>query len=336
MDLDAFVTEHRAEWERLRQLAGARRRKLTPTEVDELVVLYQRATTHLSMVRSQAPDPALVAWLSRLVLRARASLTPARTPSPADFSRFLLVTFPGEVYRAGGWWIGVAVLFSVLAGIRMAVVAADPTQFLPQARIEELVEYAFEDYYSTYQPQNFMVGVWTNNAYLAAICLAAGILIVPAVLVLWYNAENIGVVGGAMIGSGRADLFFSLVLVHGLLELTAIFVAAGVGLRIGWAWIAPGPERTRAQAVAQRARSGMVVALGIGLVLLVSAGIEAFVTPAPVPIALRLAAGVVVWLVFLAYIAYFGALAVRGKQTADVDSFDRPAEVPTAGDRPPG
>ena len=42
-------------------------------------------------------------------------------------------------------------------------------------------------------------------------------------------------------------LFFGLILPHGLLELTCLFVAAGVGLRLFWAWVSPGP-RTRVRA----------------------------------------------------------------------------------------
>ena len=52
-------------------------RKLTAAEVDELVVLYRRTATHLSVVRSRSADPTLVAWLSRLVLQARAAVTPS-------------------------------------------------------------------------------------------------------------------------------------------------------------------------------------------------------------------------------------------------------------------
>ena len=68
MDLDAYVAERRGEWNRLETLT--RKRRLKPDEADELVLLYQRAATHLSMIRSRSPDPVLVAGLSRLVLGA--------------------------------------------------------------------------------------------------------------------------------------------------------------------------------------------------------------------------------------------------------------------------
>jgi hypothetical protein len=50
VDVDAFVLTHRGTWDRLDQLIK-RRRSLTGVEVDELVELYQRVSTHLSMLR---------------------------------------------------------------------------------------------------------------------------------------------------------------------------------------------------------------------------------------------------------------------------------------------
>ena len=74
MDIDAYVAAHRGEWQRLEQLlhrSGGLRSRRTGAEVDELVTLYQRVATHLSVVRSASPDPALVGRLSSLVARAR-------------------------------------------------------------------------------------------------------------------------------------------------------------------------------------------------------------------------------------------------------------------------
>src|ERR1039458_8044949 len=69
VDVDAFVAAHQADWARLDELVR-RRRRLTGDEVDELVGLYQRTTTHLSVLRSAGHDPALAAPLSSRVAHA--------------------------------------------------------------------------------------------------------------------------------------------------------------------------------------------------------------------------------------------------------------------------
>ena len=331
MDLDAFAIEHGAEWQRLRQLLSRPRRRLSAAEVDELVMLYRRAATHLSVVQSRTPDPNLVAMLTRLVLQARAAVNPAPGFRWVAVWRFLTISFPIEVYRAGRWCAGVGAAFVGLSAVLIAIVAGDPQvalQFMPQAEIDSLVSHDFEAYYSSNAPQNFTFAVWTNNAWLSAICLASGVILLPVLYLLWSNALNLGLVGGVMVGNDRSDVFFGLLLVHGLLELTCIFVAAGVGLRIGWAWIAPGPLRTRGQAVASAGRSGVAVALGLVPVLLVSGVVEAFVTPSPLPSAVKLFVGALVWLAFMAYVIVLGSAAARNEASADVDPLDREALAP--------
>ena len=71
---------------------------------------------------------------------------------------------------------------------------------------------------------------------------------------LFENAANVGVQGGLMFAHGKGGLFFSLILPHGMLELTAVFLAAAAGLRLGWTVIDPGP-RPRGQALAEEGRS---------------------------------------------------------------------------------
>ena len=88
---------------------------------------------------------------------------------------------------------------------------------------------------------------------MSALALALGVLLLPVVVILWQNALNVGIAGGLMASGGRLDLFFGLILPHGLLELTCVFVAAGAGLRLGWAWVDPGP-RTRSARSPRRAR----------------------------------------------------------------------------------
>ena len=66
----------------------------------------------------------------------------------------------------------------------------------------------------------------------------------PVIYMLWENTMNLGVDGAYMVAAGRGDVFLTLILPHGMLEMTSFFVAAGVGLKLGWTMIDPGP-RTR-------------------------------------------------------------------------------------------
>jgi uncharacterized membrane protein SpoIIM required for sporulation len=197
----------------------------------------------------------------------------------------------------------------------------------------ELQQYAEQDfaaYYSEFQAQNFAASVWTHNALIAAQCLASGVLIVPVVYILGQNMFGLGMSGGIMLSTGHADTFFGLILPHGLLELTCIFVGAGVGLRIGWAWIAPGPHRTRGQALTERARGGMLVALGLAVTLGVAGLLEAYVTPSGLPTALRVGIGSVVWLAFMAYALVLGGAAHRRGETGELAPEHSVTPVPTA------
>ena len=152
------------------------------------------------------------------------------------------------------------------------------TSQLTPAEIQAYVGTDFEHYYSEFPHHEFATLVWVNNAWVAAQCIAFGVLGLPVLYVLFQNVQGVGIVAALMMANDRTSLFFGLILPHGLLELTAVFVAAAVGLRLFWSWVEPGP-RTRLQAFAAEGRTAIAIAIGLVFVLLVSGAIEGFVTP---------------------------------------------------------
>ncbi|MGH3318872.1 MAG: stage II sporulation protein M [Streptosporangiaceae bacterium] len=333
MDVDAFVVAHRAEWERLERLI-ARRRRLSGEEVDELVDLYRRVTTQLSVVRSNSPDPMLVSRLSALVARTRAAVTGVHAPAWRDAARFLTVTFPAAAYRVRWWWLSTAFAFLAVATLLGTWVVVTPrvrSSVGTSEQIRRLINHDFEHYYSAHPATAFAAEVWTNNAWVAALSLTFGILLgIPTVWMLWSNAFNVGVQAGLFVAYGRAEVFFGLILPHGLLELTAVFLAAATGLRLGWTVIDPG-RRRRADALAEEGRVAASIAIGLVLVLLVSGAVEAFVTPSPLPTAARVGIGAAVEAAFLSYVIVLGRRAVRIGETGDLPIGRRPDAAPTAG-----
>ena len=329
MDVDAFVLAHRATWDRLDQLVK-RRRRLTGAEVDELVDLYQRVSTHLSMVRSASGDSVVVGRLSGLVARARAAVTGAHAPLWREFVRFWTVSFPVVAYQAWRWWLGTAIGFFIVTVALALWVSGNPevhSAIGTPSEIEELVNHDFASYYSEHPAGSFALQVWVNNAWVAAQCIVYAILLgLPIPYVLYQNAANLGLIAGLMFHAGQGHLFLGLITPHGLLELTAVFLAGAVGMRLGWSVISPG-DRPRGQVLAERGRAVVSVAIGLVVVLLISGLVEAFVTPSPLPTFMRIAIGVAVEVAFLAYVIYFGRKAVRAGETGDVE--DAPDVVPT-------
>ena len=336
MDIDAFVAVHTGEWSRLERLLRRARRpsRLSGAEVDELVTLYQRVATHLSILQTRSPDPVLVARLSRLVANARAAVAGAHVPAWRAIGRFFASTFPVAVYRTRRWWVPTA-LVSVAAAFALGIwVDTHPEvqrSLLPPSDVRDLVNHEFADYYRAHPAHDFAARVWTNNVWVAAEVLVGGLTLgLLTIYSLLGNVVNVGVVGGYMAAAGKLGLFFGLISPHGILELTAVFVASGAGLRLGWTMIDPGPRR-RADALAEEGRSTVVLALGLVVVLAVSGVIEAFVTPSGLPTWARITIGVAAEIVFLAYVWIVGRRAALAGETADLDEELRGAVAPVAG-----
>jgi uncharacterized membrane protein SpoIIM required for sporulation len=329
VDVDAFVLAHRPTWDRLEALVK-RRRQLTGAEVDELVDLYQRVSTHLSMVRTASNDSVLIGRLSGLVAASRSAVTGAHAPLWSEFTRFWTVSFPVVAYRSWRWWLGTAVAFFVVTVLIALWVSGNPevrASIGTPSEIDELINHNVASYYSENPAGSFALQVWVNNSWVAAQCIGFAILLgIPIPYVLFQNAANLGLIAGLMVDANKADILLGLLTPHGLLELTAVFLAAAAGMRLGWSVIAPG-NRPRGQVLAEQGRAVVTVAVGLIAVLLVSGLIEALVTPSPLPTFVRIGIGLAAEIAFLAYIFHFGRKAARAGETGDID--DAPDVVPT-------
>ncbi|HVE74974.1 MAG TPA: stage II sporulation protein M, partial [Mycobacteriales bacterium] len=100
----------------------------------------------------------------------------------------------------------------------------------------------------------------------------------------------------------------------------------GLGLKIGWTVVDPG-GRTRAGALAEEGRALLAGALGLALVLLVSAVIEAYVTPSGLSTWARVGIGIGAEAAFFAYVFLLGRRAHLAGVTGDVDDEVR-GDVP--------
>src|SRR4030095_11230443 len=121
---------------------------------------------------------------------------------------------------------------------------------------EAYVNHDFEAYYSSAPAAQFASQVFSNNVLVAFQAFALGILFcVGTLFVLVQNGANLGLAAGLFAAVGQRPKCWGLILPHGLLELTSVFVAGGAGLRLGWTLIDPG-DPPRALGLAAEGRRG--------------------------------------------------------------------------------
>jgi len=284
-------------------------------------------------VRSVAPDPSVVSRLSDILGRARAAIAGAHDPALSDVARFLVLFLPAALYRIRWWTVGVMAVFVAIAVVAGVQVFTDPgaqAAMGTPGELRTLAEESFAAYYSENPAGSFATLVWMHNAVLAALCVAFGITGVVPVYFLVQNAVHVGAIGGVLALHDGLGIFFQLILPHGLLELTAVFVAGGAGLKIFWSMIDPG-GRPRGQALSEEGRSLFTVAIGLVGVLAVSGLIEAFVTPSSLPWWLKIVIGALALAAFWTYLLVVGRRAVRAGETGDLLADDNVDTLPVVG-----
>jgi uncharacterized membrane protein SpoIIM required for sporulation len=330
MDLDAYSAAHRDDWDRLAQLGSKRR--FSGAEADELIEHYQAGASQLSAIQTSAGQTVSGDRLSLGLSRARLRFTGASANVLSQLPRFFAAQLPAALYRIRWLCFAVAAAFVLIAVLFGWWAASNPAVLATMGSQADFEQYReeFVNYYSEFSTGSFTSVVWTNNAWLAAQAIAFGITGLYPAYLIFSNAQGLGMSAAALHSVDALDTFFLYIAPHGQLELYAIFVAGAAGMRVFWAWIAPG-ARTRAQSLAQEGRAMFTIVVGLIIALFVSGVIEGFVTRQDWPWVIKIGIGTIALAGFLFYQWVIGRRAYRAGETGDLDEFEAGARQLVAG-----
>ncbi len=286
------IERKRELWNRLSELLDkidARGiRALSREELHELGRLHRTVSSHLAQAQSGASDEAIVAYLNRLVARSHAHIYRSRTTtSRSRVARFFASVFPAAVQQNACYVLVAAVLLFGSGALAFCVTYAQPRlarAFIGEAmaRSVDPQEFSQDSPMAALSPAERTVlssAIMGNNIRVGLISFAGGVLCaVPTVLVLVQNGFILGGLTGLYMAHGAGLPFLALVLPHGILELLAVVVAAGGGLRLGYALIAPGRLRRR-DALYVAGREAVLLAVGATPLFAIAAVVEGFLTP---------------------------------------------------------
>lgn len=316
-------TTPRDRWRDLSALLDKAARRgpagLAADEVRRLCRLYRQVTIDLSHARAAGDDPARVQYLNALAARAHGQVYAAGKLRLGPVVAFVTGGFARCLrrnWRPVGAAAAVLLLTTLASGL---AVVRDPelAYSLFDERVVEYENLRLEKQAGEYRG-NFTFDVSDsplvaaeiigNNVKVAVFAFGLGALgCVLGVFLLVFNGRMLGTLSGLVWNGGYFVGFYSLILTHGVLELSAICVSAGGGFRLGWALLAPG-RRPRADALKAASGDAFGLLAGAVLMLLVAGVIEAFVTPHFGP-AVRWSVAAGTGAVFALYVALAGRRA---------------------------
>ncbi|MEW9123906.1 MAG: stage II sporulation protein M [Thermotaleaceae bacterium] len=281
-----FIEINQSNWERLEKIVhDFSNNKLShypSNTLEEFLFLFRAASHHLAYVRTHYPQSQLEKYLNALVGSAHHHLYSVRKNPWHDFKNFVTRILPEKFYQYQPYILSSFLFFLLGAFLSFTLVYYDPSYsfyFIPQSILEN-IDYSFQAKHWDYALMSSTIFI--NNINVSLRAFVYGIFLgIGTMYILLINGALLGALSALVYVNGDVLKYLSLILPHGILELTAIFMSGAAGLLLGKALILPGKFK-RLDFIVKNGKEGMPLVLGAVLFLSMAALIEGFFTPLPI------------------------------------------------------
>lgn len=288
MNVKQFVQRHRQEWSELEKAVATIHKKgsnITAANINHFHQLYQKAAQNLSYSQTYYPNEEVTGYLNSLVSKAHNLLYKDQTTSLGQFKHFFTRTFIRlflEQWKAV--FVAMALFTLGMLGGFFSILH-DPLNLytvLPSdmAKAVDPAQLGSSD--GMVNSPLMSTQIMTNNIQVAFLAFAGGVTLgLLTVYVMIYNGVIVGALAGLFWHAGKTYDFWAYIVPHGMIELTAIFIAGGSGLLMGYKLFVPGPF-SRGYQLKRQAKRSVQLLLGTIPLFIIAGIIEGFITPAAI------------------------------------------------------
>lgn len=177
--------------------------------------------------------------------------------------------------------------------------------------------------YADSNPFSMWIRIMINNIMVSFSYFFRGILFgIPSITSLAKESIRIGAFEHMFYAKGLGGQAVVTVLLHGLLELTAIILTCGAGVVMGMSYLFAGTQK-RIDSLKQGARDGVKIVVGLVPVFIVAAFIEGFITryykmPLFMSLSILAVCGVFIIWYFIIYPIHLKRRASLGASTGEL------------------
>lgn len=329
-----WIEKRKPHWAKLEALLNQSKtsglRSLSRSDLQELSLLYRQTAADLATIREDRASVHFARYLNQLLVRAHNTIYSSHRASAKGVVNFFWRTYP-EVFRRNLRHCALATAIFAIAGLVGAVLTYQNPDFKVKILGPQMVETIDRHQMWTHS----IVGIkpvassaiMTNNMSVGFTTFAMGITAgLGTIYMMAFNGLLIGVIGVACYFSGMSLQLWSFVAPHGVLELPAIFLAGGAGLRIAQGLLFPG-MLPRRDSLARAGLEAVQLLLGTIPILIIAGIIEAFVSPTELPIPLKFSMAAALFILLIVYLFGVGRdhaasqLGTERKQLAGQSPF---------------
>jgi uncharacterized membrane protein SpoIIM required for sporulation len=313
-----FIESRRPRWDKLEAaIQSLERGRLSASELVGLARLYREATADLARLQTfQSQDgleDELVIYLNHLVARAYSQIYRGSPARMASLWRFLRSGFPATFRETLPWTLLALSVFAIGLAYGFITALSDSSfvaLIVPPQLIQKVEEgTVWFDSILAVKPLASSL-IMTNNISISFLAFALGITFGLGTLYLMvFNGLMVGTLSALCYTHGLSVPFWSFVLPHGVIELTAIFIAGGAGFLLAGALLFPG-DLPRKDALLKRARQAGRLILGCVPLLVVAGIVEAFFSPIHVSAGFKFGVAGLLLGLLLCYLLLSGAKGV--------------------------
>lgn len=283
-----FIKVNTNTWRELEDLSLKINKKgiksLNSNEVKTFLHQFRQSCHHLAYARTHYPQSNMISYLNALITKCHSHIYAVKKVSPLSFFKYLGYEFPALI-REYKWYVLSSIGFFLVGFIVSLLLVfnnIDNTKFFLPSNIVDGIKHTKTgggDWNNPLMSSYIMV----NNITVSLKAFVMGITLgIGTIYVLFFNGAMLGALTGVIYRYGNSINFWSLILPHGLIELSAIFIAGAGGFIIAKNLLLPG-EYTRMHALIKGSKQAISLLIGVIFMLIIAGIIEGFFTPLKIP-----------------------------------------------------
>jgi uncharacterized membrane protein SpoIIM required for sporulation len=314
-----FIKKNKDRWERLEHDI--------PVDPDDMARDFTKLVDDLAYAKTFYRTSRVTQYINSLASRIYLGIYRNRKEDSNRLLRFWAYDVPMTVAKYHRIILFSLAVFAIFFAVGFFSAAHDPV-FVNEILGEDYVDMTERNIengnpFGVYQDTNAFVmflGIMLNNVMVSFIFFFRGILLgIPSLVGLVNNSIMVGTFEQLFHKHGLGTEWVLAVLIHGLLELTALILACASGMIMGTGFLFPKTGR-RWDAFKQATKDGVKLIIGLVPIFIIAAFFESYVTryykmPLALNILILVCSYVFVVLYFIVYpIHLHGQMRKEGAQ----------------------